>query len=246
MPSTRGAARLAFAPSGAELAVQTETVVSLVGRPQKVVWRRGPGSQPLAIGWLGDHLLVDTRWSGMFTGVARQALFGRASPGAKLMRSTPLPGQLLDVYGQIAAVGSHDGLLAGPLGRLRSVLRIHPEPCDLEACEIAIGKGDVQMRLLGWSQGDRDVLASAGNPCRTRVAMERTGGEFGHLAGEKGRRHNVAAERGQVERAVRQRGGSDPPVRPPEHRLDRRPVAARQQSASAEKRRSCECFSRPG
>jgi len=145
MPSARGATHLAFAPSGTELAVQTETVVSLVGRPQKVVWRSEPGSQPRGIGWLGDHLLVDTR-AGMFTPKSQARIYSVEPADLKLIRSVLLPGPLLDVNGEIVAVGSHDRVLAGPLGNLRSVLRIRPQPCDLEACPIAIGEGDVEIR----------------------------------------------------------------------------------------------------
>ncbi|MDX6480460.1 MAG: hypothetical protein QOG85_970 [Gaiellaceae bacterium] len=145
MASARHATRLAYAPSGTELAVQTETLVSVVGRPQTVVWRSVPGTQPLWIGWLGSHLLVDTR-SGMFTPKSRARLYSVDPAGVKLVRSVLLPGPLLWVYGQIAAVGSHDGVLAGRLERLRSVLRIRPQPCNPEGCEIAIGKGDVQIR----------------------------------------------------------------------------------------------------
>jgi len=144
MPSARHATHLAFAPTGTELAVQTETLVSLVGQPRKVVWRSVPGSQPLAIGWLGDRLLVDTR-AGMFTPKSRVRLYSVEPSGAKLTRSVLLPGRLFAVHGRIVAVGGRYSLLAGSLGHLRSVLRIRPEPCNPEACAIAIGEGDVQI-----------------------------------------------------------------------------------------------------
>lgn len=100
-----GVARLAFAPTGDVLAVNTGRRTVLVGKSRKTVWR---GSTD-GIGWLDGRLAV-----------------AAATPG--------LPRHIyaFSTHGKILALVTADGrtarVLAGPAGRLRAVFAVPDEP----------------------------------------------------------------------------------------------------------------------
>ena len=140
-PSVRQATHLAFAPSGGDLAIQTETAAMLVGRRHEVLWR----GQPRGLDWLGTRLVVAQRPNSLTDqSLARFYSVGRS--GATLTRSEQLPGPLVATHGRTLAVVSHENVLAGRLGALRSVLEFRLKSCDPEGgCEIPIASNAVQI-----------------------------------------------------------------------------------------------------
>ena len=91
---------------------------------------------------------------------------------------------------------------------------------------------DARDRLARRPKGDRDV-ASRRRDLRRPEPVQCPAPELQDLAGEERRRHDLPAERREVERAVRHADCAEPPVRPPQHRLEGGSVTAREQRPRA-------------
>ena len=85
---------------------------------------------------------------------------------------------------------------------------------------------------LARPERDRDV-ARLRRDLRRPEPPQRPGLELHDLAGEEGRGHDLTAERGEVERAIRHRDGARAAVRPPQQGLEGRAVAARDERPRA-------------
>jgi hypothetical protein len=127
IPVRGGALRLAYAPTGGELAINNVRRTMLVGESRKVVWRGGTKG----IGWLDGQLVAADR----IAGVPRSVLAFRTH------------GSLLAAA---VAEGRSIRVLAGPVGHLRTVFEAPAKyHCArspfLNACGLGIGDSDLQL-----------------------------------------------------------------------------------------------------
>jgi hypothetical protein len=140
----RQIAHLAFAPNGTQLALSTENSALLAGRHHVVLWR-GPTQ---GVAWLGDRLVVSERPNQPWGAPGR--LYAVKPRGATLLQKLRLPGPILATHGRTLALVSHERLLVGSLGSLRTVLQFRPKPCRggpflAYICEVPIGDRDVDL-----------------------------------------------------------------------------------------------------